>query len=141
MSGRRILLWVLVAVVVLILIAAGVWLFARAGFFPFFGRLGATGRAFPGGGRYFEMPHQYGMMPGYARGIDFPIFGWLGSIIVFALGVGVGLILAAIGRRPSNQQPMSGGSPSEMPAAFEAWHNQLHEQEAKRPATKRARRS
>jgi hypothetical protein len=141
MSGRRILLWVLVAIVVLVLIAAGVWLFARAGFFPFIGRVGITTRAFPGNGRFFGMPRGYGMMPGYARSIGFPLLGWLGSILIFALGVGVGLILAAIGRRPASQQPTGAGSSAEMPAAFEAWHNQLHEQEAKRPAAKRARRS
>jgi hypothetical protein len=140
MSVRRILLWVLVAVVVLALIAAGAWLFARAGYGSM-GWFGFAGRGVPEGGRFFDMPRHYGMMPGYARGIGFPYLGWVGSVLVFALGVGVGLILAAIGRRPSAPQPSPAESETDVPASFEAWHNQLHEQEAKRPATRRSRRS
>jgi hypothetical protein len=140
MSARRILLWVLVAVIVLILIAAGVWLFARVGFLGV-GGFGFAGRGMLGEGRFFDMPRQYGMMPGYARGIGFPVFGWLGSILVFALGVGVGLILAAIGRRPSNPQMPASGTQTDVPASFEAWHTQLHEREAEAPANKRGRRS
>ncbi len=133
-------MWVLIAVVVLALIVVGAWLFARAGFLGV-GGFGFAGRGMAGEGRFFNMPHQYGMMPGYARSIGFPIFGWLGSILIFAFGVAVGLILAAIGRRPSNRESSAGGTEVGVPASFEAWHTQLHEQEAKRPATKRARRS
>lgn len=141
MSARRILMRVLVAVVVLAVVVAGAMLFARAGFFPAIGRFGFAGRGMPDGGRFFDMPRQYGMMPGYSRGIGLPYLGWIGSALVFAIGVAVGLILGAIGRRPTNPQPSDGGTEAEVPASFEAWHTQLHEQEAKRPAAKRPRRS
>lgn len=133
-------MWVLVAVIVLVLFAGGAWLFARTGFLGIEG-YGFAGRAMPGGGRYFDMPHAYGMMPGYSRIVGFPIFGWLGSVLVFALGVGVGLVLGALGRRPSNPEPPAGGSEADVPASFEAWHTKLHEQEAERPSTRRSRRS
>lgn len=141
MSARRVILWVLVAVVVLGLIVVGALFFSRVGFGPGIGLFGYAGRGMPDGGRFFNMPRHFGMMPGYARSIGLPIFGWVGAILLFAFGLAVGLVLAAIGRRPSNPQAPAGGTETEVPASFEAWHNQLHEQEAQRPATKRSRRS
>jgi len=140
MSARRILLWTVVAVIVLGLIVVGAGLSLRASYGPM-GWYGSAGRGMPDGGRFFDMPHHYGMMPGNVRSIGFPYFGWVGSILVFALGVGVGLVLGGIGRRPSHPETPAGESESGMPASFEAWHKQLHEQESQRPATKRARRS
>ena len=141
MSARRVLLWVLIAVIVLAFIGVGLGFVYRSGFGS---RVGAIGPGFgriPDGGRFIDMPHHFGMMPGFTRGIGFPFIGWVGPILLFALGVGVGLLLGGIGRNPSHPEPTSGGGEAGVPASFEAWHNQLHEQESQRPATKRARRS
>jgi hypothetical protein len=130
----------LVAVVVLALVVAGAWFLSRASIGPGIAMFGYSGRGLPDGGRFFNMPRHFGMMPGVVRGIGLPYIGWVGAILVFAFGVAVGLVLGAIGRSPSSTQPSTGGTGADVPASFEAWHSQLHEQEAQRSATKRSRR-
>lgn len=141
MSARRVLIWVLGGLLVLALVVVGAGLLTRFGYGPGLGWFGFTGRGMMEGGRLYDMPRHFGMMPGYARGIGFPFIGWLGPILLFALGVGVGLLLGGIGRSPSRPEPDAGPSEAGVPASFEAWHNQLHERETGRAATKRARRS
>ncbi|OGO72237.1 MAG: hypothetical protein A2Z37_13790 [Chloroflexi bacterium RBG_19FT_COMBO_62_14] len=140
MSARRILLWALVGVIVLGVIAVGVGLLYRtgfgpgmAGFDPSWGRMGD-------GGRFFEMPRHFGLMPGYGRGIGLRFIGWTGPLLIFGLGLLVGWLLGGVWRQPSQPSRQDMIGESEVPASFEAWHRQLHEQEPERPAAKRSRR-
>jgi hypothetical protein len=134
MSARRVILWVVVAVIVLGLIAVGVGLFYRGGF--------GTGIAYGimRNGRFFNTPRGYGMMPGVGRAIGFPFLGWIGSLLIFGFGLLVGLLLGGIGR--SNQpRRQEGPDDDKERAAFEAWHREAHEHDPAPPAAKRGRRS
>lgn len=134
MSARRVILWVVVAVIVLGLIALGIGLFYRGGF--------GTGIAYGmmRNGRYFVTPHGYEMMPGVGRVVGFPFLGWIGSLLIFGFGLLVGLLLGGIGRssQPRSQEGLDSGTDR---AAFEAWHQEAHERESAPPAAKRGRRS
>ena len=140
MSARRRLLWILGGLIVLALIVVGAGLLTRVGFGAGLGGFGFTGRGMMDGGRFFEMPRHFGMMPGFGRGIGFPFIGWTGPLLIFGLGLLVGWLLGGVWRQPSQPSKQNMMSESEVPASFEAWHRQLHEQEPERPAAKRSRR-